>query len=947
MRIGDYEVLSEIARGGFGAVYRARHPAGHEVAIKVLLDQHDPDEVERFLREGEALRRLNHPNVVRVHGAGRDRGRPYLVLDLVSGSSLAKRIATSGPLPEVEAVQLLSEVAAAVQAAHSLGILHRDLKPENVLLHEGRPLLADFGLARVAATRTLTQTGEVMGTPGYMAPEQILGDKTRIGPRTDVYGLGATLYACLGGAPPYRGPTPLATLDLALREAPRPLHALRPGVDRLLETICLRCLSRDPSERYASAADLLDALEAWSSPPEAPQPSKPWGLFGATLTLLLLLTAAAAWATRAAGEAPPPSATPTQTQPSSTPTPTPPTEAELAQARALVAEGLRQAPRDLAAAEALFQEALQLAPGLPLARIELAVASITRYRLPEAEALLSGLSPSELSPAARGRLHFARGRIHFEREERAAAQEAFREAARLDEQNAAYPAWIGLTSSPMDPKQLHASRKLNRTEPAAALLVVTLTLHMPKKSTEDYMLTLSHLGEVLKKSPENPALAAMSARLLYSSGERAAARRAVEALSERWPRHPSVLHVLGWIYLDLGSKTKVPRDREQLWNLADAKLREALTVSPWSQNLRRDVAWLLRARKRYPEAFAAYDALASDKPEFRNHLNAYYTLTSWLRHAARTRDLRGLEELKVVSKRGRDLWKAMKAEPELLAKTPFGKREVDIVGSELWYWLRVARLCAIQGNWRDFDRILDIAWKDPSARPEVLEVRLISLAERLQSDPLPPPEVRARHLQDLRAANEFGSGPAVVEAIWLGALPQPPIQVAAREVSGRTLKKHHLLAKQDLQSALHKHGRQSRKGLVAWQELIRLEPHNLVARVECSRTAREIKDYELAIAVCEQAPEPLQQEPALVTAWARALAASDRKEDFPAVEKRLSALLACRDAPLVRCARVEIYLHMGRIPDAQRDLKLLQGKVSPTWHEDFRQRIKVLLQYTR
>ena len=116
----------------------------------------------------------------------------------------------------------------------------------------------------------------------------------------------------------------------------------------------------------------------------------------------------------------------------------------------------------------------------------------------------------------------------------------------------------------------------------------------------------------------------------------------------------------------------------------------------------------------------------------------------------------------------------MKAEPELLAKTPFGKTKADIAGSEFWYWLKVARISAIRGNWRDFDRILDTLWKDPSAQGEVLQVRLISLAERLHSDPLPNPEVLERHLEDLRLANELGKGPAVVEAIWLGATQDPP-----------------------------------------------------------------------------------------------------------------------------------------------------------------------------
>ncbi|MBL4845440.1 MAG: serine/threonine protein kinase [Planctomycetes bacterium] len=193
MQIGQYEVLGEIARGGFGVVYRARDTQGSEVAIKVLLDARDEDEVERFLREGDAATRMSHPNLVRVHGMGRDQGRPYLVMDYVDGPTLASRLARHGHLPLRESARLVADLARAVSAAHAAGVLHRDLKPENVLFEGDRPLLTDFGIARVADARTLTQTGELLGTPGYMAPEQIEGDRTRFGPPTDVYGLGAIL----------------------------------------------------------------------------------------------------------------------------------------------------------------------------------------------------------------------------------------------------------------------------------------------------------------------------------------------------------------------------------------------------------------------------------------------------------------------------------------------------------------------------------------------------------------------------------------------------------------------------------------------------------------------------------------------------------------------------------------------------------------------------------
>ena len=207
VRIGAYEVVHELARGGMGVVYLARDLAlGRQVALK-LLGRATPESRARFAREVEALGRLQHPAIVSVHAAGEDEGRPYLVLDYVRGQSLDQRLERAGPLTINEALDLMEPLTSAVEAAHAAGILHRDLKPANVLLDEaGRPRLTDFGLARLRAEASqLSQTGQVSGTPGYWAPEQARGDQQQVGPATDVYGLGATLYACVSGAPPIRG----------------------------------------------------------------------------------------------------------------------------------------------------------------------------------------------------------------------------------------------------------------------------------------------------------------------------------------------------------------------------------------------------------------------------------------------------------------------------------------------------------------------------------------------------------------------------------------------------------------------------------------------------------------------------------------------------------------------------------------------------------------------
>jgi serine/threonine protein kinase/Flp pilus assembly protein TadD len=289
VRIGRYEIQEEIARGGMGVVYRARDvEQNQDVALKVLLDR-DPEELARFQREAEATRRLRHPNVVSVHGLGLHEGRPYLVMELIEGESLQQRIQRQGSLRTEEAVRVLEGVARAVAAAHAQGILHRDLKPHNVLLEGERVLLADFGVARTRAS-TLTQTGEVLGTPGYMAPEQAVGERKDWGPLLDVYGLGATLYAALCGRPPFQGASALATLDQVLNGRLLSFKDQGVQVDREIEALCLRCLAREPADRPPAASDVADALEAGilRAPARDRRRGRP-AAGGALLLLLLLL----------------------------------------------------------------------------------------------------------------------------------------------------------------------------------------------------------------------------------------------------------------------------------------------------------------------------------------------------------------------------------------------------------------------------------------------------------------------------------------------------------------------------------------------------------------------------------------------------------------------------------------------------------------------------------
>ncbi|HBP20042.1 MAG TPA: hypothetical protein DEA08_19920, partial [Planctomycetes bacterium] len=247
VQIGPYLVERELARGGMGVVYVARHPEwNRRVALKLILDPEAGQEiVTRFQREGEALARIQHPNVVRVYSAGHHEGRPYLALGFVEGGSLAERI----PLEPRAAAELFVPLAQALAAGHAVGVLHRDLKPANVLVDPaGVPYLTDYGLASdpEREQERLTRTGTVLGTPGYMAPEQAGGEVELLGEATDVYGLGATLYAALCGVPPFKGSTVINTINAVLRDAPRPPSAHVPDLPRDLETIVLRCLEKEP-----------------------------------------------------------------------------------------------------------------------------------------------------------------------------------------------------------------------------------------------------------------------------------------------------------------------------------------------------------------------------------------------------------------------------------------------------------------------------------------------------------------------------------------------------------------------------------------------------------------------------------------------------------------------------------------------------------------------------
>ena len=262
--VPGYEVESVLGRGGMGAVYKARHlKLNRPVAIKMLLAgvYASPAEKARFLNEAEAVARLNHPHVVHIYELGEMEGRPYFTMEFAGGGTLGDKLAGI-PRPSREAAALVSTLADAVEFAHRRGIVHRDLKPSNILLNEeGAAKVSDFGLARdVSGAANVTLTGVRVGTPSYMAPEQALGNALAVGPATDVYALGAILYEMLTGRPPFRGESSEATLRQVIEEDPAAPSRLNLQVPRDLETICLKCLRKDPGRRYATASALGDDL---------------------------------------------------------------------------------------------------------------------------------------------------------------------------------------------------------------------------------------------------------------------------------------------------------------------------------------------------------------------------------------------------------------------------------------------------------------------------------------------------------------------------------------------------------------------------------------------------------------------------------------------------------------------------------------------------------------
>lgn len=263
-RFGEYALHAEIARGGMGVVYKAEHlPLHRVVALKVIRSGVLASSAERrrFEVEARSAARLRHPNIVPVYDVGQIDNQPFYSMEMIEGESLQQKL-KDGPLPARDAAEILAAVAGAVQYSHERGVIHRDLKPANILLNaDGEPHVTDFGLARqVQADSSLTETGQVLGTPGYMAPEQASGQTQSAGPSADVYAIGATLYCAMTGRPPFQAASIMETLDQVINRRPVPPRDLNASIPIDLQTICLKCLRKDPARRYMSAASVEEDL---------------------------------------------------------------------------------------------------------------------------------------------------------------------------------------------------------------------------------------------------------------------------------------------------------------------------------------------------------------------------------------------------------------------------------------------------------------------------------------------------------------------------------------------------------------------------------------------------------------------------------------------------------------------------------------------------------------
>ena len=607
---GPYRLLGELARGGLGVVYRAFDPrAGREVALKVLARgfMATPAQRERFLREARVQQAFDHPNLVRVHEAGEVQGVLFLALELLPGGTLEERLRAQGPLEPTAAAELVAKLARGLSHAHAQGVLHRDLKPLNVLFTSGgEPCLSDFGLASAPAEGPrLSYTGMLLGTPGYAPPEQVGGELRRVGPRSDVYGLGALLYACLTGRAPCEG-TNLADLLLATTDRPpTPPSLLRPEVPRELEAICLRCLAKQPEERFESAAavagELTRFLRAAPTDSEETGPvarrrrrrrALEWGALAlaaascaAALALLLVRPPPAAPAPVAVA----PAASSASSAPAEV-SPAPPTrvgtapedDPDLQRVVALIAaNSLREALSECDRLLALQGERAQLR-GLK----SIALRHLNDLAAAEAEADRAlALDPDEVTALT------SRAALRLGRRDHAGAAEDYRRASALHPERAELHALLARAVAPIDEDAARQAceEALARDPEQADALAVRGTLRAARR---DQVGARADLERAVGSDPTSTFAWTQLTKVLYTLRDGAAMRAAAERLIELAPQEPQGYDLRGRARARMGDLPGGIADLSRALEIDPARVETLIQRS----KLRTDVGELDGAR---------------------------------------------------------------------------------------------------------------------------------------------------------------------------------------------------------------------------------------------------------------------------------------------------------------------------------------------------------------
>jgi serine/threonine protein kinase/Flp pilus assembly protein TadD len=596
-----------LGHGSFGVVYLALGPGAERVALKVLLGA-DPEAVERFRREAALLRRLDHPGVVRVVDAGLHGDRPYYAMEYCPGGTLRDLI-RQGPLAPERAAELIADLARAVDYVHKHGVLHRDLKPANVLIDpdSGRPRLSDFGLARAGAATSLTRTGEGLGTPAYMAPEQF-HDAKHATHLVDVYALGVTLYHCLVGRPPFAADRVVDMVRLVQECSPRAPSEVSPDLPFELSDICMRAMAREPRDRHASAGALADALEAWLEGEQAaeasPLRSRAPLVAAAALLVCGVLTAAALLVVRSPASAPPPdvaaSPSPSPAAPSpaesrlaATPPPSEPSAPSPNAARPNTSEPAPTSPPDPG-------------PDLAQARAALAEARAADAQPAPFDVVLDSLEQARRLAGDDADLLLQVDLVHLDLlEGRGRWEEALALGARLPEHafGARLQSAMLLLRQVRKEAFVQALRDLVRDDPQGAAGLVAsswLSAVTGKGHRPDQLQAAQRL------EPDHPEAMLMLARLLFQDGRRGEAVRCLETALTRRPNSWELLWTLVTFLQQLRqSEAAVPHlDRlialgepHPSYDVLYQRARMELHAGRWGQV----VSWIGRALEARPD----------------------------------------------------------------------------------------------------------------------------------------------------------------------------------------------------------------------------------------------------------------------------------------------------------------------------------------------------------